>query len=79
MHACVCVCVCVHAQEMTAPSKIGGREMSCCFRLEMFKMPVTVAQTQVHQTAEVQSYHFSRPLFVCVCVYLMSIPKPLMD
>ena len=54
--ACICVCVCV--QEMTAPSKSDGREMPYHFRLEIFKMPVTFAQTQVHQTTEVQSLSF---------------------
>jgi len=49
---------------MTAANKSGGREMSHRFRLDMFKMPVTISQT-----TEVQSLTFFRAtLCVCVCV-----------
>jgi hypothetical protein len=73
MHACACV------QEMIAPGKSGGREMSCCFRSETFKMPVTVAQTQVHQTAEAQSLSFflaalcACPHALCVCFWVAHV------
>ena len=60
--------MCVLAQK-TAPGKSGGREMSCHFRLDRFKVPVAVAQTQVQQTTEVQSLSFFWATFcVCVCV-----------
>ena len=61
----MCVCVCVLAQ-MIAPSKGGGREMSCRFRLDMFK--IQLPKHRYNKQQKCSLYQFSGPLFVCVCV-----------